>query len=192
MKQKLLKRSKKAALVLMVPTATFLMAGCGEEPPVQSAVFETVDQCAAFYNPEQCKADLAQATASHLEVAPKYANKQACEADFGIGQCESPPATQQAQSGGGFFMPMMMGFLMGQMMNGGNRLKQPVQPQPLYKSNDDKGTFRTANNTPVARGIGNTVVKPSAVQTKPAGLVNRGGFGAQAMKRQPATSSLGG
>lgn len=60
MKQKVLKRSKKAALVLMVPTATFLMAGCGQEEAVQTAAFETVDQCAAYYNPEQCKADLGQ------------------------------------------------------------------------------------------------------------------------------------
>mgnify|MGYP002714818131 CR=1 FL=1 len=190
MKQKLLKRSKKAALVMMVPTVTILMAGCGEEP-VQSAVFETVDQCAAYYNPEQCKADLAQATALHTQVAPKYTSQQACEADFGAGQCETPPATQ-AQSGGGFFMPMMMGFLMGQMMNGGNKLKQPVQPQPLYKSRDDQGTFRTANNTPVAKSTGSTYLRPSSVQTRPAGLVSRGGFGAQAQQRQSSSSSYGG
>jgi len=190
MKQKLLKRSKKAALVLMVPTATFLMAGCGEEQ-VQTAVFENVDQCAAFYNPEQCRADQAQASALHQQVAPKYASQQACEADFGAGQCEAPANQTQAQSGGGFFMPMMMGFLMGQMMNGGNRLQQPVQSQPLYKSRDDKGTFRTANNTPVAKSTGTTYIKPSSVQTKPAGLVRRGGFGAQAQQRS-TSSSFGG
>jgi uncharacterized protein YgiB involved in biofilm formation len=202
MKQKVLKRSKKAALVLMVPTATFLMAGCGEEEAVQTAAFETVDQCAAYYNPEQCRADLNQALALHAQVAPKYTDKASCETDFGVGQCENPSLAatdpeqvpQQAQaSGGGFFMPMMMGFLAGQMLNrSGGQLKQPVQAQPLYKSRDDRSTFRTATNTPVAKGVGPTYIKPSSVQPKPAGVVNRGGFGAQAQKRSSSASSFGG
>lgn len=203
MKQKVLKRSKKAALVLMVPTATFLMAGCGQEEAVQTAAFETVDQCAAYYNPEQCKADLGQALTMHTQVAPKYTDKAACETDFGVGQCETPaqaataagtePPAQAQASSGGFFMPMMMGFLAGQMLNrSGGQLKQPVQAQPLYKSRDDRSTFRTATNTPVARGVGSTYIKPSSVQPKPAGMVNRGGFGAQAQKRSSSSSSFGG
>lgn len=204
MKQKVLKRSKKAALVLMVPTATFLMAGCGQEEAVQTAAFETVDQCAAYYNPEQCKADLGQALAMHTQVAPKYTDKAACETDFGVGQCETPaqaaatagteqPAQQAQASSGGFFMPMMMGFLAGQMLNrSGSQLKQPVQAQPLYKSRDDRSTFRTATNTPVAKGVGPAYIKPSSVQPKAAGVVNRGGFGAQAAKRSSSASSFGG
>ncbi|MBU1620765.1 MAG: DUF1190 domain-containing protein [Gammaproteobacteria bacterium] len=201
MKQKVLKRSKKAALVLMVPTATFLMAGCGQEEAVQTAAFETVDQCAAYYNPEQCKADLGQALTMHTQVAPKYTDKAACETDFGVGQCETPAQAATAAgteppaqaSSGGFFMPMMMGFLAGQMLNrSGGQLKQPVQAQPLYKSRDDRSTFRTATNTPVARGVGSTYIKPSSVQPKPAGMVNRGGFGAQAAKRSSSSSSFGG
>ena len=204
LKQKTFKRSKKAALMLMVPTATLLLAGCGSEEPVETAVYQNADECAAYYNPEQCKADLGQALAMHSQVAPKYTDKAACETDFGVGQCETPtqaaaaagtePVPQQAQaSSGGFFMPMMMGFLAGQMLNrSGSQLKQPVQAQPLYKSRDDNSTFRTASNTPVARGVGPAYVKPSSVQPKPAGVVNRGGFGAQAQKRSSSASTFGG
>lgn len=200
LKQKTIKRSKKAALMLMVPTATLLLAGCGSEEPVQTAVYQNAEECAAFYNPpEECKAEFAKAQQLHSEVAPKYQDKTACEADFGVGNCETPataavstdpnaPAQQQASSS--FFMPMMMGFLAGQMMGklGSGASHKPVPTQPLYKSKDDMGTFRTANNTPVARQSGFTNVMPSQMQPKPGTMAQRGGFGAQAQQRQSMTS----
>jgi uncharacterized protein YgiB involved in biofilm formation len=86
----------------------------------------------------------------------------------------------------------MMGFLAGQMMNrGGSNLQQPaaagagskVPTQPLYKSRDDRGTFRTATNTPVAKGIGPITLKPSQVKPQVGQVVRRGGFGQQAAAR---------
>lgn len=200
LKQKTIKRSKKAALMLMVPTATLLLAGCGSEEPVQTAVYQNAEECAAFYNPpEECKAEFAKAQQLHSQVAPKYQDKTSCEADFGVGNCETPattavstdpnaPAQQQASSS--FFMPMMMGFLAGQMMGklGAGASHKPVPTQPLYKSKDDMNTFRTASNTPVARQSGFTNVMPSQMQPKPGTVVQRGGFGAQAQQRQSMTS----
>ena len=78
------------------------------------------------------------------------------------------------------------------LIEGVDVLKQPVQAQPLYKSRDDRSTFRTATNTPVAKGVGPAYIKPSSVQPKAAGVVNRGGFGAQAAKRSSSASSFGG
>ena len=70
---KSLKRSKKAALILMVPTATLLLAGCGSEEPVQTAVYQNAEECAAFYNPPaECNAEFAKAQQLHAQVAPKY------------------------------------------------------------------------------------------------------------------------
>lgn len=191
-----MKRSKKAALVLMVPAATLFMAGCGEQRE-QALVYESPDECAAasFNTPEQCKADYDAAKALHPQVAPKYITKQECETDFGAGNCETAP--QQTTSGGSVFMPMMMGYLMGQMMNRGaapQNFQQPgatnnskVPTQPLYKSRDDRGTFRTATNAPVAGGIGPITLKPSQVQPQAGQLVRRGGFGAQAAARAGAS-----
>lgn len=188
----MMKRSKKAALVLMVPVATLLLAGCGEERE-QAMVFTDPSECsaAALNSAAQCDADYAAAQALHPQVAPKYLNKEECEVDFGAGQCETAP--QQTTSGGSVFMPMMMGYLAGQMMNrGGANLQQPaaagaggsnVATQPLYKSRDDRATFRTATNTPVAGGIGPISLKPSQVKPQVGQVVRRGGFGQQAATR---------
>ena len=204
------KRSKTARLIMMVPAAGLVLAGCGEKP-VEVQVFNSPDECAAYYNPPaECKAAFDEAKALHPVVAPRYANKQECETDFGVGQCESAPALaanstepapQQSQASGGFFMPMMMGFMAGQMLNRGgmasapqqqaaSAARSPVATQPLYKSRDDRSTFRTATNTAVASQPGTTSIRPSAVQPKPAAMARRGGFGAQAAKR--STSSYGG
>lgn len=201
-----MKRSKKAALVLMVPATTFLLSGCGEERE-QALVYETPSECAAasFNTPEQCKADYDAAKALHPQVAPKYVSKEECETDFGAGNCENAPqaaAPQQTASSGSFFMPMMMGYMMGQMMNRGGAAQNfpqgapgasqsKVPTQPLYKSRDDRATFRTATNAPVAKGIGPISLKPSQVQPQAGQVVRRGGFGAQAVRRAPATG-LGG
>lgn len=185
-----MKRSKKAALVLMVPAATFLFTGCGEERE-QAMVFSDVNGCvqSTLSSPEQCQADFQTAAALHPQVAPKYLSKAECETDFGASQCEQAP--MQTSSGGSVFMPMMMGFMAGQMMNRGAVGAQNLQPggrsniptQPLYKSSDDRGTFRTATNTPVAKGIGPITLRPSQVKPQMGQLVRRGGFGQQAAAR---------
>ncbi len=186
-KRVVIKRSKKAALILMVPATTLLFAGCGENRE-QALVYSSPSECAeaGFNTPEQCRADFANAQALHPQVAPKYLNKEECETDFGPGQCETAP--QQTAQGGSVFMPMMMGFLAGQMMgNNASNLQQPagskVPTQPLYKSRDDRGTFRTATNAPVAKTIGPITLKPSQVQPQVGQVVRRGGFGAQAAAR---------
>lgn len=197
------KRSKKAALILMVPTATLLLAGCGSEEPVETAVYQNAEECAAFYNPPaECKAEFAKAQELHAQVAPKYQSKTECETDFGVGNCETPATAavstdpnapvQQQQASSGFFMPMMMGFLAGQMLNRGGAgqaaSQKSVPTQPLYKSRDDQSTYRTAGNQPVARQSGVTSVMPSQMQPKAGNVVRRGGFGAQAQQRQSMTS----
>ena len=185
---KMTKRSRKAALVLMVPATGFFLASCSSEEPVTSAVYKDADECTAFYNPpESCKAEFAKAEALHQQVAPKYQTQAECEADFGAGNCPQPQ--QQQASSGGFFMPMMMGFLAGQMLNKSSAAKQYVPTQPLYKSKDDLSTFRTATNQPVARQSGPVSVMPSRMQVAPGKTVSRGGFGAQAQRRSDQQSS---
>ncbi|HEY0923007.1 DUF1190 domain-containing protein [Rheinheimera pacifica] len=208
---KTFKRSKTARLIMMVPAAGMVLAGCGEKP-VEVQVFNSPDECAAYYNPPaECKAAFDDAKALHPQVAPRYASRQECETDFGTGQCETAPVltanntvpteqTQQSQQSSGFFMPMMMGFMAGQMLNRGGMAgapqqqatanRSPVPNQPLYKSRDDRSTFRTATNTAVASQPGSTSIRPSAVQPKPAAMARRGGFGAQAAQRN--VSSNGG
>lgn len=184
------KRSRKAALVMMVPVTGFFLASCStEEPPAEAAVFETAEQCAAFYDKTACEAEQAKATELHQQVAPKYASAAQCETDFGAGNC------QQAQSSSSFFMPMMMGFLAGQLMGKAGAARKPVPTQPLYRSKDDMGTFRTGANQPVARQTGPVTVPASRMALQPGQMVQRGGFGQQAQRRaamQTKSSSYGG
>lgn len=204
-----MKRSKKTALCLMVPVTTLMLAGCGEERE-QAMVFSSVNECesSSLVAPDQCRADFAEAAALHPQVAPKYVSKEACETDFGAASCEPAPmpeGQQQQASSGGMFMPLMMGYLAGRMLSGGQAQagqapaagnspaaanKTNVANQPLYKSRDDRGTFRTASNAPVAKGIGPISLRPSQVKPKVGQLVNRGGFGSQAAMR--ASNTAGG
>lgn len=206
----MMKRSKKAALVLMVPTATMLLAGCGEQRET-ALVYADPSECASggFNSPEQCQADYAEAKALHPLTAPKFEAQADCEAEFGAGKCEPAPAS----SGGSFFMPMMMGYMMGQLMNRGAAAPQNLQQQsrqensnyaggaagasrairtqPLYKGRDDYNNFRTSNNVKLDKGIGPIQLKPSQVQPQFGQVVRRGGMGTQAASRS-GFSSFGG
>ena len=77
------KRSKKAALILMVPAATLTLASCVRHPDEkeQALVYQTPEQCAqsGLSTQEQCEADYNQALALHPQTAPKYADKAQCE-----------------------------------------------------------------------------------------------------------------
>jgi uncharacterized protein YgiB involved in biofilm formation len=53
----------------------------------------------------------------------------------------------------------------------------------LYKSRDDRNTFRTATNKSVAKGTGLVSLKPSQLKPQAGQLVRRGGFGQQAAAR---------
>ena len=169
-----MKRSGRIALVMMGTSALALTA-CGE-PKTEAAVFETVEQCVAErgITAEQCYGEFDAAKAQHAEVAPKYASRADCEADFGPEGCEVSP--YRTDAGGGVFMPLMAGFLMGQMMGG------RAHTQPLYRSQDDSKNFRTANNRSVGGAVGRTQVSERAA-ARPAQKLytqQRGGFGARA------------
>src|SRR5690606_31878790 len=113
-----MKRSKKAALVLMAPAASLLVAGCSTKDP--ALVYGSLQECisSGINSEEQCRMDYAKAERLHPTVAPKYVSRAECEADFGPGKCEEAPKSGESSHSSGFFMPMMMGFLAGQMMNG--------------------------------------------------------------------------
>ncbi|MGB0684061.1 MAG: DUF1190 domain-containing protein [Magnetovibrionaceae bacterium] len=172
-----MKRSSSVSLLAMGTVALSLTA-C-EEQTVDAAVFENVEQCGLTegFTLAQCETEHQNAVALHEDVAPKYTSIAACEADFGEGQCGTSE-TYQNQGGGSIFLPLMMGYMMGSMLGG----QSSFGSQPLYRSKDDPGTFRTANNAPVAKGTGVTNV-PKSTTARPAAkryTVARGGFGSRA------------
>lgn len=183
-----MKRSKKAALVLMAPAATMLIAGCSSKDP--ALVYGSLQECisSGINSEEQCRLDYGKAEQLHPAVAPKYVNRAECEADFGEGKCEPAPSENGTQTSSGFFMPMMMGFLAGQMLNGArgagmqnNGLAPDNKhvPQPLYKSRNESD-FRTAGNRSVGPSSfyhGAKNLSPSNLTPTAGKVVRRGGFG---------------
>src|SRR3546814_781309 len=99
-----------------------------------------MQQCTVMgYSESACETAIAAATREHLQSAPRYATLADCEAEFGT--CESAaaaasdtpptqtpgPDQQTAQSSmGSFFMPLMAGYMMGQMMGGRGAMAQPL------------------------------------------------------------------
>lgn len=169
-----MKRSRSVKLVAM-GTGLLLVAAC-EEAKVDTALFESVKQCETLgFTAQECEANYKSAQQMHVNVAPKYTSRTDCETDFGAEQCEVAP--QRTTSGGGVFMPLMAGYMMGSMLGGG-------RSQPLYKSRDDRSNFRTADNKKVGSAVGRTQVSKSATRTPAAKTrtVSRGGFGANARR----------
>ncbi|NQV43370.1 MAG: DUF1190 domain-containing protein [Rhodospirillales bacterium] len=186
-----MKRSKSLKLFLMGATALTLVA-CDE--PQDVAVFENTEQCARQdgFDQNACETSFKTAQAEHIRVAPKYTSAADCEVDFGAKQCEVAP--QRTSSGGGVFMPMMMGYMMGSVLSGGTRGGARMTSQPLYRSADDPKSFRTGDNHKISGKTGLTKVASNvarAPSTKTS-TIRRGGFGATASKTAGRFRSYGG
>ena len=164
-----MKKSRSVKLALL-GGASMALAACGDDAPPKDATFYSdAQECAAVFGAEACQDAKVASKKISLEEAPRFARKEECEAEFGVGNCE----TQQATSGGGsFFMPLMMGYMVGNML-GGNRYNRPVYRglgneavMPHNGKFYNVGTFDGAASK--AAGF-----RPSAQATP----VTRGGFG---------------
>ena len=111
-----MKRSRYVALLAMGASALALTA-CGEsETP--AGVYTSVEQCVADkqFSQAECDKAFGEARKEHDKVAPKYASKAYCEADFGAGKCEEAPT--RTTSGMSTFMPLMIGYMLGRTLGG--------------------------------------------------------------------------
>lgn len=162
--------------------AAFSLIGCSQKEEVK--VVGSVDECIAqtTLSAEDCKAAYQRALDEAEKTGPKYRDRRLCEADFGHSQCR--------QSSSGIFMPLMAGFMIGQMLNNRPNYYNPVYHyQNPYSSS--RGKIMTADGSVVGRpgqssyNVGKQVTKPKARVTK---TVSRGGFGSKAS----AKSSWGG
>lgn len=184
-----MKRSRSLRLVLM-GSAALALSACDEQKDAQ--VFETVGQCMDLgHSQQECEGAIEQAHRNQLETAPRYASKADCEAEFG--KCEEGPkvadktadakdpnASQQSYAhteGGGFFMPLITGYMMGRLLGGG---MYGFQPMPLYRPMGASGYY-TGAGARVAASPGNVVVAQSTLnEARTTSTLSRGGFGARA------------
>ena len=112
-----MKSRSSVSVAALLSACVIGLTGC-EEPKVDAAIFDSVQQC--INEPgmlrDECEKRHAEAKSQHAAVAPKYASAKECQAEFGAGQCEQAP--YRSQSGGSIFMPLMMGYMMGSMIGG--------------------------------------------------------------------------
>lgn len=179
------KRFIKGPLTLGIAVVT--LASCSSQEEV--AVVRSAEECAAKteLNLQECEAAYQKAQAEAERTGPKYKSIAQCESEFGYGQCN------QSRSGG-VFMPMMTGFMVGQMLSG-NRSYGGAGYNPVYRYNNRSSSqhnrIMTADGTVIGKaGKSSYRVDKSTMKTKPTTTrtMSRGGFGAVAS----AKSSWGG
>jgi len=185
MRKGLKKRFLQHPLALGITVAT--LAGCGNQEEVN--VVSSVEECASKteLNLEECEAAYQKAVAEAERTGPKYNSRAQCEAEFGRGQCG-------ASRSGSVFMPMMAGFMVGQMLSGSNNYGG-ASYNPVYRYNRPYSSLHnrimTADGTVIGRpGQSSYRVSKSSMKSTPTvpRTVSRGGFGSVAS----AKSSWGG
>lgn len=163
-----IKRSRTARLVLM-GVAPLALAACDQGQ--EALVYPSVDACIAgnVVSADDCRASYDAAQTANASSAPRYANRADCVADFGAEQCGTA-------SSGGFFSPLMTGFLLARALDGGR-----YASQPLYRPRS--GDWNTGGGYNVGRQTGAVVVDKAATKPQRAITQSRAGFGSRAAAR---------
>jgi uncharacterized protein YgiB involved in biofilm formation len=108
------RRSPRVATLLAGGAAAALLAACEERPTQQ--FYSSFAECTREFSEAECRAAEQTAQEAHRAAAPRFATREACEAQMGEGACDQ---VQDAQApGGGWFMPAMMGYLLGRTVGG--------------------------------------------------------------------------
>lgn len=181
------RRSKRSrvAPVLLGGAAAFALSACQDEK-VETQVFPSLAECQAaadepnsWWTEAECQSAFAEAEAAHEETAPRYADEQLCNEQHG-GACYAQPASN---GGGSIFLPLMAGYMMGNMM--GNN-SSSYKPQPVYRTST--GKYATPGGTVLNTNRGSGQFRAtsfrSGASTKAAAPMTRasikatGGFGA--------------
>lgn len=137
---------------------------------------------------EQCEIAYQRAQNEAVRTGPKYNDQRRCEIEFGANNCRQ----YNNGSSGSVFMPLMAGFLVGQMLN--NHRDNYYNPVYGYYGNNSsfRGRYMMSDGTALGRANSRTIKVDKGTLTKPKPAVkrtmSRGGFGAKAS----AKSSWGG
>ena len=186
-------RFRKGFVLASVVATSFAITGC-EVADETVKMYQTVDECATLESGslEQCKASFASAKAEHEKSGPKFESASECSSEFGT--CEYNQATSS-------FMPMMMGFMAGQMMGNmqANSNFRAAHASPMYKtSSGSYADIRKNTYSNIKPGQSFSTYK-STMKSQPSSTVQprqatstRGGFGKSMSSNSSRSSSFGG
>lgn len=164
----MIKRSKKTALLLM-SAAPLAFTACQQEPETREGLYTSVETCARETGDRiSCEQAFSKAQQQAQEQAPRYASQEECVAQHGQGQCQQVGETRSHS----YFMPMMTGFLMAQMMRNGNPAAG-FNSAPAFR--DARGGWQQP--VPGAAPGAQPAMKPVASPPDRAVTSRRGGFG---------------
>ena len=173
-----MKASAPRRIALLGAASVVALAGCQEEQ-AEVVVFDDPASCAASgTDPATCEAQYAQAAEEYAETAPRYDALDVCEAEHGAGACVQDEARPS------IFMPLMAGFLMGQMLSGRGLASRAMVPAAGSGFSTTDGGTRSSSLS--GRGtVGASALTTRAASTRNAAPMTRssvarsGGFGAQ-------------
>ena len=155
-----MKASVPRRITLLGAASVIALAGCQEEQ-AEIVVFDDPANCAASgVDAQTCEEQFAQAQAEHEETAPRYDAREVCEAEHGADACIEDADRPS------IFMPLMAGFLMGQLLSGrgfGSRAMVPTA---------GSGYATTDGNTRASNLSGRGTVAASALTTRGADTRN--------------------
>ncbi len=208
------KRSSSLKLTTMLAGATALtLAGCDDPGPapqagwdpnrgeqVEALSYKTLEECKAAkeVTAQQCETSFAAAKADDEKNAPRYDQRATCEEVYGAGNC----VPKASQSGGSFFTPLLAGFVIGRMLDGGG-----YRGTGMYRRDDQYGGgYYSTYGGRLGRdyGSGKTVISrdsidpPDAIRNAPpkvqtrTSVVSRGGFGGGRSYASSGSSYRGG
>ncbi len=185
----------------LLGVSAFALTACDE--PVDLTFFSDVDQCTAAaaesseFSAGDCDRAFEQAMAEHAVLAPRYDELALCEEQHGDAACapvevaggvpgEAGSEAGATQAGGGVFMPLFMGYMIGNALgrsSAGGYAGRPVYADAkggLFSSDGRQmgfaGPGSTVRGTPAALRAP-ALSAPAAPMTR-ATVSARGGFGA--------------
>lgn len=135
------KRSQSIVATGLMATAAVSLGACDTTPPapnwegsagreVDVATYSSLGECtsAGVFSADECNTAYLDANADNEEKGPRFADNDSCEAKYGVGQCVP------RSSGGGGFMPLIAGFMIGQALSGGGGYG--YRGAPLYREEE--------------------------------------------------------
>ncbi|UTP40848.1 DUF1190 domain-containing protein [Phenylobacterium sp. LH3H17] len=192
-----MKRSSSLTLTTMLAGASLSVAACDDPPAaarwdqnsvaqgeqVETFQYADLDSCkTANQIPDaECDTAYAKALEDNDKSAPRFEAKATCEETYGEGNC-----VPRGSGGGSFFTPLLAGFVIGQMFDGGGN--RYYRGTGLYRGRDGYTTgwggklgrdYATGRTTIGKYGIDppdSVRQAPPRMQTRTS-VVSRGGFG---------------
>ncbi|WP_346796591.1 DUF1190 domain-containing protein [Halomonas sp. Bachu 37] len=146
--------------------------------------YQSVEDCVAaeIYTRSACET----AYEASLESVPRFSSLEECEAEHGEGACVAPTAEQSqvatGSSTGSWFMPAMMGYMVGSMMSNTNRGRafERVYQEPVYRNRQNQGNWNTASNQATQRVTQRNEAMRSSIVRQ---ATQRSGFGSRSSAR---------